>query len=211
MIQWPKSNDALGTVNRGNPAESGLCTLCRADCRGRCETWMSSIVGRKMLYPRDYSQITAGSANTTALGVNYNSLRIQGYLFGSNGRPSSVSTSADDCVFPNVSTETHFGRQVKTKCRIPIMTGALGSTFIAAKYWDGFAAGAALCGFPIVVGENVVGIDREAQIKDGKISQAPELDPPGLASALWHRPDICLSGAGLFRRGAFDDMYPGRR
>ena len=29
MIQWPKANDALGTVNRGNPCESGLCTLCR--------------------------------------------------------------------------------------------------------------------------------------------------------------------------------------
>jgi hypothetical protein len=28
MFQWPKQNDALGTVNRGNPAESGLCTPC---------------------------------------------------------------------------------------------------------------------------------------------------------------------------------------
>jgi glutamate synthase domain-containing protein 2 len=92
------------------------------------------------------------------------------------GRASNLSNSADDCVFPNVSTETQFGRQVKTKCRIPIMTGALGSTFIAAKYWDGFAAGAALCGLPIVVGENVVGIDRDAEINNGRISKAPELD-----------------------------------
>ena len=36
MIEWPKINDAIGTVNRGNPAESGLCTLCRADCKGLC-------------------------------------------------------------------------------------------------------------------------------------------------------------------------------
>jgi glutamate synthase domain-containing protein 2 len=56
------------------------------------------------------------------------------------------------------------------------MTGALGSTFIAAKYWDSFAIGAALVGIPIVVGENVVGIDRQAVIKNGKIEKAPELD-----------------------------------
>ena len=56
------------------------------------------------------------------------------------------------------------------------MTGALGSTFIAAKYWNSFAVGAALCGFPIVVGENVVGIDKEAVIENGKTSSAPELD-----------------------------------
>ncbi|MDD5167957.1 MAG: glutamate synthase-related protein [Syntrophales bacterium] len=176
MIQWPKSNDVLGTVNRGNPAESGLCTLCRADCKGKCETWMSSLVGRKLLYPRDFGIVTAGSSNTTHLGVAYNSLRIQGYNYGAKGLPKGISNSADDCIFPNVSIETEFGGEIKTKCRVPIMTGALGSTFVAAKYWESFAAGAALVGFPIVVGENVVGIDREAEIKKGKIKKAPELD-----------------------------------
>ena len=61
MLQWNKNNDVLGTVNRGNPAESGLCTLCRADCAGKCETWMSSLKGRQMLYPRDFGLVTAGS------------------------------------------------------------------------------------------------------------------------------------------------------
>lgn len=176
MIEWSKSNDAIGTVNRGNPAESGLCTLCRADCKGRCETWLSSLKGRKILYPRDFGAVTAGSSNTCHVGVSYNSLRIQGYNYGVHGLPNGLSTSADDCIFPNVNIETEFGNEVKTKCKIPIMTGALGSTFIAAKYWDSFAVGAALVGIPIVVGENVVGIDREAVIKDGKISKAPELD-----------------------------------
>jgi hypothetical protein len=176
MIEWPKSNDAIGTVNRGNPAESGLCTLCRADCKGRCETWLSSLKGRKILYPRDFGFVTAGSANTCHIGVSYNSLRVQGYNYGATGLPNGLTTSADDCIFPNVNVETEFGNVVKTKCRVPIMTGALGSTFIAAKYWDSFAVGAALVGIPIVVGENVVGIDREAVIRDGKILKAPELD-----------------------------------
>lgn len=176
MIEWSKTNDAIGTVNRGNPAESGLCTLCRADCKGRCETWLSSLKGRKILYPRDFGLVTAGSGNTTHLGVCYNSLRIQGYNYGVKGLTKGLTDSADDCIFPNVSIETAFGSKVQTKSRIPIMTGALGSTFIAAKYWDSFAVGAALVGIPIVVGENVVGIDREAEISNGKISKAPELD-----------------------------------
>jgi hypothetical protein len=143
---------------------------------GKCETWLSSLQGRKMLYPRDYSYVTAGSANTTHLGVSYNSLRINGYLYGADGLPKELSSSEDDCIFPNVNLEVEFGANVKTKSRVPIMTGALGSTFIAAKYWESFAIGAALVGYPIVVGENVVGIDRNAEIKNGKIIKAPELD-----------------------------------
>lgn len=176
MNHWPKINDALGTVNRGNPCESGLCTLCRADCKGKCETWLSCLQGRKTLYPRDFGAITAGSTNTTHVGVSYNSLRIQGYNYGAHGLPKGLSSSEDDCIFPNVSLEGSFGKEIKTKFRVPMMTGALGSTFIAAKYWESFAVGAALVGYPIVVGENVVGVDRESEIKNGKISKAPELD-----------------------------------
>ncbi|GAF26949.1 FMN-binding glutamate synthase family protein [Neomoorella thermoacetica] len=176
MIQWPKQNDVLGTVNRGNPAESGLCTLCRADCQGKCETWMSSMVGRKLLYPRDFGTVTAGSSNTTHVGISYNSLRILGYNYGAYGLTKGLSNSADDCIFPNVNVETEFGSEVKTKVKAPIMTGALGSTFIAAKYWDSFSIGAALVGIPIVIGENVVGIDKEAVIENGRIVKAPELD-----------------------------------
>jgi len=176
MIQWPKTNDVLGTTNRGNPSESGLCTLCRADCQGKCETWLSSMVGRKLLYPRDFGYVTAGSANTTAIGVNYNALRIQGYNYGAKGVPKGLSNSPDDCIFPNVSIETSFGKKVKTKSRVPIMTGALGSTFVAARYWESFATGAALVGFPIVVGENVVGVDKKSEFKNGKVVKSPELD-----------------------------------
>ena len=176
MYEAPKQNDALGTTNRGNPCESGLCTLCSADCKGKCETWLSALLGRKLLYPRDFGETTAGSANVVAEGVGYHALRIQGYAYGAQGLIDRLSTASDDRIFPNVDITTRFGREVQTTCRLPIMTGALGSTFIAAKYWDSFAVGAALCGFPIVIGENVVGIDRAAVIDQGRISAAPELD-----------------------------------
>jgi len=180
-MRFSKSNDVLGTTNRGNPAESSLCTLCRADCKGKCETWLSSLVGRKLLYPRSFGIVTAGANNTTHVGVSYNSLRIQGYAYGSYGLSNGLTSNPDDCIFPNVSLETEFGREVKTKARIPIMTGALGSTFIAAKYWDSFAIGGALVGIPVVIGENVVGVDRESKInpgteKAGKVKTSPELE-----------------------------------
>jgi len=175
-MRFAKTNDVLGTTNRGNPAESGLCTLCRADCMGQCETWKSSLVGRKLLYPRDFGVVTAGANNTTHTGVSYNSLRIQGYAYGAHGMAQGLSNDADDCIFPNVDLTTEFGYEVKTKSRIPLMTGALGSTIIAAKYWDSFAIGGSLLGIPIVVGENVVGVDKASEINNGKITKAPELD-----------------------------------
>ncbi|WP_421903745.1 glutamate synthase-related protein [Maridesulfovibrio sp.] len=172
MGNWSKSNDVLGAVNRGNAIESGLCTLCRADCQGKCETWLSSLRGREMLYPRDFGLVTAGSGNTTHVGVSYNSMRIQGNSYGASGNPGANG----DFLFTDVNLETSFGAEEQTKCRVPFMTGALGSTFIAAKYWDSFSVGCALVGAPIVVGENVVGVDRKSEISNGKISSAPELD-----------------------------------
>ncbi len=180
-MRFEKSNDVLGTTNRGNPAESSLCTLCRADCQGRCETWLSSLVGRKLLYPRSYGIVTAGANNTTHMGVSYNSLRVQGYAYGAQGLNGVMTNDPDDCIFPNVKLETEFGNEVKTKIKMPLMTGALGSTFVAARYWDSFAIGGSLVGIPVVIGENVVGVDRESKInpgatRKGKIEISPELD-----------------------------------
>jgi len=180
-MRFAKNNDVLGTINRGNPTESSLCTLCRADCEGKCETWLSSLVGRKLLYPRSFGIVTAGANNTTHVGVSYNSLRIQGYAYGAHGLNQGLSNDPDDCIFPNVNLETQFGKEVKTKIRIPLMTGALGSTFVAQKYWDSYAVGGALVGIPVVIGENVVGVDRKSEIgsgptRKGKIKSSPELE-----------------------------------
>jgi hypothetical protein len=137
--------------------------------------------GRKLLYPRSFGLVTAGANNTSHVGVSYNSLRIQGYAYGAGGMTGELTNSPDDCIFPNVSLETEFGKKRKTKVKMPLMTGALGSTFIAEKYWNSFAIGGALVGIPVVIGENVVGVDRNSKISDietkqGKIQSAPELD-----------------------------------
>lgn len=176
MINWVKNNDALGATNRGVPCESGLCTLCDSACKGKCETWLSCLEGRKMLYPRRFGYSTSGANHLSASGLGYHAIRIQGYPYGSSGISDGMSTDSDDCTFTNVNLEASFGREIITKCRIPIMTGALGSTFVAARYWPSFAVGAALAGIPIVIGENVVGVDKQSVIKNGRITSAPELE-----------------------------------
>ncbi len=184
MQQRQKSNDVLGVANRGAPAESGLCTLCRADCAGKCETWLSCLKGREMLYPRDFGVVTAGSGNTDPQGVSYNSLRIQGGTHGALGAPGKAATG--DVLFTDVNLETTIGAAKPVVCRYPFITGALGSTAVAARYWDSFAAGCAVCGIPMVVGENVVGIDPQAEISGGVIIKAPELDRRIASYRRWH-------------------------
>jgi hypothetical protein len=58
-----------------------------------------------------------------------------------------------------VETETDYGWEKKEKMKLPIFTGALGSTEIARKNWEHFAVGAAISGVTLVCGENVCGID----------------------------------------------------
>jgi glutamate synthase domain-containing protein 2 len=130
--------------------------------------------GRELLYPRDFGATIAGAINIAPEGVSYNSLRIMGYCYGAHQAPPSAAKG--DALFTEVNVETSFGNTKKTICRTPFMAGALGSTFIAAKYWDAMAAGCAICGVPIVIGENVVGVDRKSEFKDGRITVSPEMD-----------------------------------
>ncbi|HHW14479.1 MAG TPA: FMN-binding glutamate synthase family protein, partial [Firmicutes bacterium] len=51
-----------------------------------------------------------------------------------------------------------------------------GSTRVARDNWDGLAIGAALSGVILTVGENVCGMDREAEIVDGRVRRSPDLE-----------------------------------
>jgi len=176
MEHWPKFNEVLDSANRGTPTESGLCVQCRVDCTGKCETFLSCLKGKKMVYPQDHGKVIFGTNNVNPLGVSYNSLRIQGRSFNSEGIPEGLSHKAEDCLYPNVSFATEFGAKVKTKVRVPLKTGAYGSAALAGQYWDSYAVGAALVGFPLVIGENVMNMDKDLVIENGKVVKAPELD-----------------------------------
>jgi len=58
--------------------------------------------------------------------------------------------------------------------KVPVFTGALGSTEIARKNWEHFAVGAAISGIVLVCGENVCGIDPELEFNaQGKVKKIP--------------------------------------
>jgi glutamate synthase domain-containing protein 2 len=88
-----------------------------------------------------------------------------------------VKADPDKAVFPAVKTATEVGQgKFRIKLDAPIFTGALGSTDIARTNWEGLAAGGAISGIIVVIGENVVGMDHDAQLKDGKVVKSPELE-----------------------------------
>ncbi len=175
-LQSPRGNDATQTSNRSRDVVpgSGLCSRCMEDCRGNCEVFKSSFRGREVIYPGPFGEMTAGGDKDYP--IDYSHLNIQGYALGAKGLPQGVEGTPDNTLFPMVSTETEFGFANKVKMRVPIFTGALGSTEIARKNWEHFAVGAAISGVSIVCGENVCGIDPALELDaNGKVVNAPDM------------------------------------
>ncbi|MCS7222638.1 MAG: glutamate synthase-related protein [Anaerolineae bacterium] len=176
-LRRPNANEATDTFNRSKNVVpmSGLCTTCWDGCKGSCEIWLSSFRGREVLYPGPFGEVTAGADKNYP--VDYSHLNIQGYAIGADGLPEGVEVGPDTTIFHNVDTETEYGWTRKVKMKLPIFTGALGSTDIARKNWEHLAVGAAISGVTIVCGENVCGVDPGLELdRHGKIKRSPEMD-----------------------------------
>ncbi len=171
-LHRPNANECLQTKNRSRSVapQSGICSRCVDGCKGNCDLFNATFRGRELLYPQPFGSITAGADKDYP--VDYSHLNIMGYALGAEG----CEPDPDLATFPNVSTETSYGVKDKVKMRIPMFTGALGSTEIARKNWEHFAIGAAITGITLVCGENVCGIDPKLKFnKKGKVAEAPDL------------------------------------
>jgi len=176
-LRRPNANEATGTTNRSRDVVpmSGICSRCVDGCKGACEVWLSSFRGREVLYPGPFGEITAGADKNYP--VDYSHLNIQGYARGAKGLPEGVEANPDTAVFQEVNTLTEYGWDIKVPMRVPIFTGALGSTEIARANWEHFAIGAAIAGITLVCGENVCGVDPDLELDhNGKVSRSPEID-----------------------------------
>jgi len=131
-------------------------------CTGNCEVFRASFRGREVIYPGPFGDITAGGDKD--FPIDYSHLNIQGYVMGARGLPKGMAGNSDTAIFPIVDTETAYGWDIKVKMKVPVFTGALGSTEIARKNWEHFAIGAAISGITIVCGENVCGIDPQLEL-----------------------------------------------
>jgi glutamate synthase domain-containing protein 2 len=176
-LQRPNADEATRSANRSRSVSpsSGICSRCLDGCTGNCEVFKATFRGRELIYPGPFGEITAGADKDYP--VDYSHLNIQGYALGASGMPEGVVGDPDTALFPAVNTETEYGWDIKVKIKVPIFTGALGSTEIARKNWEHFAVGAAISGVTLVCGENVCGIDpRLERDAKGKVTSAPDMD-----------------------------------
>lgn len=86
-----------------------------------------------------------------------------------------IEADSDKAVFPAVNLEVSLGHDKGIKFRYPWIIPGIGSTDIAKNNWEGLAIGSALAGTGLTIGENVVGMDPEAVIKNGKIIDTVDL------------------------------------
>ena len=168
----PNASAATRTRNRVSAVPgSGMCVACLDSCLGLCEVGQSALRGREVMYPQPYGRVSVGSEKDYP--VDYSHFNIQGSCVGAYG----VEADPDKAIFHAVDSSTKVapkGKEIKLK--VPFFTGAMGSTDIARIYWEGIAIGAAICGTILVCGENVCGMDPEAEIKKGRVVRSPELE-----------------------------------
>ncbi len=167
----PNASAATKTKNRVSPSPiSGLCVTCLDGCLGLCEVGKSALRGRETIYPQPFGKVTAGSEKDYP--IDFSHFNIQGSCVCAKG----IDADSDKAIFQavNISTEVG-GDDDKIKMKVPFFTGALGSTEIARVNWEGAAIAAAICGTILICGENVCGMDPNAEIKNGRVAQSPEL------------------------------------
>ncbi|MBS3793061.1 MAG: glutamate synthase-related protein [Candidatus Bipolaricaulota bacterium] len=149
---------------------SGLCVDCIDGCPGLCEVGKSAYRSSEKVYPEPFGDITVGAEKEYP--VDYSHFNVLGTTVGAKGQKAD----SDEAIFPKVDLETRLGSEGSLKLKYPWLIGALGSTEIAKKNWEGLAIGAAISGVPITIGENVCAMDPDSEIEDGRIVTSPDME-----------------------------------
>ncbi|NLW85135.1 MAG: FMN-binding glutamate synthase family protein [Phycisphaerae bacterium] len=175
MVQtYSKVNASAATLTKNRtegsvvPA-SGMCVTCVDGCIGMCEIGKSAYRGHEVIYPQPFGMIT--TASEKQYPVDYSHFNIMGTVVGAHG----IEADSDKAIFPAVNLEVAFGRDGGIKYRYPWHIPGIGSTNIAKNNWEGLAIGSALAGTGLTIGENVVGMDPEAVIKNGRVVDTVDL------------------------------------
>ncbi len=148
---------------------SGMCVTCVDGCIGMCEIGKSAYRGHEVIYPQPFGVITTAAEKTYP--VDYSHFNIMGTAAGAHG----VAEDSDKAIFPAVDLEVRLGHDQGLRFRYPWIIPGIGSTNVAKNNWEGLAIGSALAGCGLTIGENVVGMDPEAKIKDGRVVDTVDL------------------------------------
>ncbi len=148
---------------------SGMCVTCVDGCIGMCEIGKSAYRGHEVIYPQPFGVIT--TASEKIYPVDYSHFNIMGTAVGACG----IEPDSDQAIFPNVNLEVRFGHDNGIKFKYPWIIPGIGSTNVAKNNWEGLAIGTALAGTGLTIGENVVGMDPESVIKNGRVVDTVDL------------------------------------
>jgi len=170
-----KINASAATLTKNLTEESvvpasGMCVTCVDGCIGMCEVGKSAYRGHEVLYPQPFGVITTAAEKTYP--VDYSHFNIMGTATGAHG----IEPDSDKAIFPAVDLEVAFGQDGGIRFRAPWILPGVGSTDIAKNNWEGLAIGCALAGTGLTIGENVVGMDPEAVIEDGRVVDTADLE-----------------------------------
>jgi len=148
---------------------SGMCVTCVDGCIGMCEIGKSAYRGHEVIYPQPFGVVTAAAEKTYP--VDYSHFNIMGTAVGAHG----IEADSDKAIFPAVNLEVTIGHDRGLKFRYPWIIPGIGSTNIAKNNWEGLAIGSALAGTGLTIGENVVGMDPETVLKNGRVVDTADL------------------------------------
>jgi len=174
-MSYTKLNRSAATLTKNRTEgsvcpSSGMCVTCVDGCIGMCEIGKSAYRGAEVLYPQPFGIITA--AGEKEYPVDLSHFSIMGTAAGAWG----VEADSDKATFEKVTIETRIGRNKAIKLRVPFVLGGMGSTNIAKQNWEGLAAGAAISGSILTIGENVCGMDEDAEFKNGRVLRSPDME-----------------------------------
>ena len=173
-VTLSKVNASAATLTKNRTFDSvvpasGMCVTCVDGCIGMCEIGKSAYRGHEVIYPQPFGVITTAAEKTYP--VDYSYFNIMGTAVGAHG----IEADSDKAIFPAVNLEVTFGHDNQIKFRYPWIIPGIGSTNIAKNNWEGLAIGSALAGTGLTIGENVVGMDPESIIKNGRTLDTADL------------------------------------
>jgi glutamate synthase domain-containing protein 2 len=172
VISKVNASAATLTKNRTEDStvpSSGMCVTCVDGCIGMCEIGKSAYRGHEVIYPQPFGVIT--TASEKRFPVDYSHFNIMGTCVGAHG----IEADSDKAIFSNVDLSVSFGHEDGITFRRPWIIPGIGSTAIAKNNWEGLAIGSALMGTGLTIGENVVGMDPQSVIKQGRVTDTADL------------------------------------
>ena len=173
-MTFSKTNASAATLTKNRTEDSivpasGMCVTCVDGCIGMCEIGKSAYRGHEVIYPQPFGVIT--TAAEKVYPVDYSHFNIMGPAVGAHG----IEAHPDKAIFPAVKLDVVMGHDKKLKFRLPWIIPGIGSTNVAKNNWEGLAIGSAISGTGLTIGENVVGMDPDAVIKNGRVIDTVDL------------------------------------